>query len=122
MGNETDTNSTEIKFSTTDPMGRIVVMKSSTFDGHIIGDNNRVEFIGQEDKLKRIIENPTIIIKDPKENRERYYDIIQLDSTTKIKPIMVVVEHSTEQSEVVTAIRKSSMTDTNERGVVYARS
>ncbi len=114
--------STPLKFTATDPLGRIVVLKESTFDIHIVGEGNRIEFVGQEDKLKRIIERPAIIVNDPMDNRERYYDIISLDTTTGIKPIMVVVDHSTEQGDVVTAVRKSRMSDSNERGVVYERS
>lgn len=113
---------TVYKFTATDPLGRVVLLKQNTFDLHIIAEGNRPEFEGQEDKIKRIIENPTIIIKDPMENRERFYDIIQLDTTSKIKPVMVVVDFSTDQGDIVTAMRKSSMSDTDERGVVYARS
>lgn len=113
---------TVYKFTATDPLGRVVLLKQNTFDLHIIAEGNRPEFEGQEDKIKRIIENPTIIIKDPMENRERFYDIIQLDTTNKIKPVMVVVDFSTDQGDIVTAMRKSSMSDTDERGVVYARS
>lgn len=117
---ETSSNAPNV-FTTTDPLGRVVVMKESTFTFHILGDGNRAEFKGQEEKLKKVIENPAIIVKDPMDTRERYYDIISLSTTNKIKPVMIVVDHSTEQGDVVTAMRKSSMTDFTERGVVYER-
>lgn len=111
-----------IVFSTLDPLGRSVVLKGSTWNIHVIdGDNYRPEFLGEEDTVQAIIEDPKIIVKDPKPNRERYYDLVYLQGIDKIKPMMVVVEHSKQVSDVCTVFLKSTIKDTSEGGIVYVR-
>lgn len=110
-------------FKTTDPMGRTVQMKRSTWEQHIVGgDHDRKEFLGQEKLIEQVISDPVLIINDPIEKRERYYDLALLNTIGKIKPIMVIVDHSHETGDVVTSVIKSTLKDTVERGVVYDRS
>lgn len=112
----------EYIFTTTDPLGRFVTLKASTWNSHVIdGDNYRPEFIEQEQQIKDLIEDPKFIVPDPKENRERYYDLVHLTSNDKIKPVMVVVDHSNDTSDVCTIFSMSNMKDTGERGFVYVR-
>jgi hypothetical protein len=113
------TNDNAYIFITTDPLGRKITLKSTTWDYHII--NRRPELIGQENVIKSIIEDPKFILPDPEENRERYYDIVHLTSMGKIKPVMVVVEHINETGDICTAMVKSTMKDTTERGIIYER-
>lgn len=109
-------------FSTTDPLGRQVVLKSSTWNMHIIdGDNLRPELEGQEENIKTVIEDPKFIIPDPIENRERYIDIIHFTSTDKIKPVMIVVDHSSNTGDVCTVFPQSRMRDTAKEGFIYVR-
>ncbi|SFA56113.1 hypothetical protein SAMN05192569_10697 [Parageobacillus thermantarcticus] len=112
----------EYIFTTTDPLGRMVALKQTTWNMHVIdGDHYRPEFIGQEETIKGIIEDPKFIVKDPIENRERYYDIVHLTSNNKIKPVMVVVDHSTDIGDVCTIFSISRMRETGERGIIYVR-
>lgn len=122
IGNSGDNSTTSLVFSTVDSCNRIVNLKTSTWDMHIInGDNYRPEFIGQEKMIESIIKAPSIILPDPIPKRERYYDLVYNTNTGKIKPVLVVVDHSTIPGDVVTAMTKSTMKDSDERGVIYVR-
>jgi hypothetical protein len=112
----------EYIFKTTDPLGRNVTLKSSTWNIHVIeGDNYRPEFVEQEETIKGVIEDPKFIVNDPIENRERYYDIVHLTSVDKIKPVMIAVDHSSDTGDVCTVFAQSRMKETGERGIVYVR-
>lgn len=93
-------------FSTTDPLGNTVQLKTSTWNMHVLdGDHYRPEFIGQEEVIKRVIEDPQFIIPDVKENRQRYYGLVHLTTNNKIKPVKVVVDHSTSPSDICTVFQ-----------------
>lgn len=122
-GKNSDKANPEVVFTTTDPLGRMVQLKQTTWDGHIVGgDHNRVELVGQENVIRGIIEDPSYIVPDPSSaSKQRYYDLRHLSTNNKIKPIMVVVDHSTSTGDVCTALVISRMTDTGERGITYVR-
>lgn len=117
------TPETPLIFTTTDPMGRTVQLKQSTWEMHVIGgDHNRKELIGQEKVVEAIIANPKYIVPDvDNETRERYYDLAYLSSINKIKPVMVVVDYANSTGDVCTIFVQSRMRETGERGIVYER-
>jgi len=54
---------TDYIFITEDPLGREVRLKSTTWNYHIVGgDHTREEFIGQEDMVKSVIQDPCFIL------------------------------------------------------------
>jgi hypothetical protein len=124
---EEDTSSTSaiepLVFTTTDPMGRMVKLKQSTWDMHVVnGDHQRIEFIGQEQLVKDVISDPTFIVPDAEiGTRERYYDLAYFSNTGKLRPVMVVVDHDMDTGDVCTLFTQSRMRETGERGIVYAR-
>ncbi|HFJ9435818.1 TPA: hypothetical protein ACGC1O_005168 [Bacillus cereus] len=116
------TINTPLVFTTTDPLGRTITLKDSTWNRHVIdGDHQRPELKEQEELVKGVLEDPKFIVKDEMENRERYYDIVHLTSTNKIKPLMIAVDHSSSTGDVCTVFVQSRMRETGERGVIYVR-
>ena len=118
-----NTDGQPLVFVTVDSINRPVELKISTWEIHVIdGDNLRPEFKGQEELIKNIISDPGVIVPDPMENRERYYDLVYNSTSGKIKTVMIVVDHSTVPGDVVTIMSKSTVKESDERGVIYVRS
>lgn len=117
----------EYIFITQDPHGREVRLKSSTWDMHVTGgDHNRTEFDGEEETVKKIIEDPYYIIDnkpdDPDSTRQKYLDFVVLDAFENIKNVTVVVDHEKEEySDVVTVMAKSRVNDSTKGGAYYVR-
>jgi hypothetical protein len=109
-------------FQTTDPLGRSVQLKESTWNMHVIdGDHQRPELIGQEEAIRQVIEDPAFIVKDPNPDRARYYDLVHLTSNNKIRPVMIAVDHSSSTGDICTVFVQSKMRETGERGFEYVR-
>lgn len=128
MSNESDKESTEFIFTTTDPLGRIVTLKSSTWNYHITdGDNNRKEFIGQEETMHDVVVDPAFILPDdpddPENKKERYIDLVMLPEFNSLKALVVIVDHSSsDNGDVVTIIAKQRLNQESTRGgALYVR-
>lgn len=94
--------SDDIRWSITDPLGNKIVLKTSTFDEHIIGDHGDKD--GEYRKMlepsaQLVLASPSAIINDG--SRKIYYDLIALEQSPelKIRMMKVVVE---DNGEVVT--------------------
>ncbi|WP_162105635.1 hypothetical protein [Bacillus subtilis] len=115
-------------FSTTDPLGREVKLKSTTWHMHITGgDHQRTQFIGQEEVIKSIIKDPYIIlpnnIEDEEDTRQKYVELAHLPGFNSLKAVVVVVDHKDETSgDVVTVMPKSSLKSEKTGGAIYVRS
>jgi len=119
----TQTPETPLIFKTTDPLGRTVQLKQSTWEMHVTGgDHQRKELIGQEKVVEGIIASPAFIVPDVDyDTRERYYDLVYLGSINKFKTVMVVVDHANSTGDVCTVFAQSRMRETGERGIIYER-
>lgn len=99
---------TSIVFLTADPLNRSVYLKEETLKNHIVGgDNQRPEVTPEI--IKSTIENPAYIINDPIKDRERYYSLDYSPYLGKLKSFQVIVEHSKDSGDVVTAMYKTSI-------------
>ncbi len=92
----------ENRWSITDPLGNKIVLKTSTFDEHIIGDHGDKdgEFRKMlEPSAKMVLASPSLIIQDG--TRRLYCKLIaaKQNDPLKIRILKVVVE---ENGEVVT--------------------
>nr|WP_231428482.1 hypothetical protein [Bacillus sp. (in: firmicutes)] len=123
-------SNTEYKFVTTDPLGKEVRLKSSTWDNHITGGDHpeRSELLNQEEVIKSVIEDPKFIFHDhttPQgHERYKYFDVVELSTTSKLKFLRVVVEFDkdhTSTGHVVTTIAQSRISQSTEGGAYYVR-
>lgn len=121
-------NTGEYIFSTTDPFGKEVRLKSSTWYGHIIsGDHDRLALEGEIDTIKNVINNPYYILSnnphDPNDTRQKYLDIVQLQNYTALKNLLVVVDHQNSNfGDIVTIIPKNTLKqESTEGGPIYVR-
>ncbi|MHA4132294.1 hypothetical protein [Bacillus cereus] len=130
MINTTNTN-TDYKFVTTDPLGKEVRLKSSTWDNHITGGDHpeRTELLNQERIIQEVVEDPKYIFHDhttPQgHQRYRYMDMVELSTTSKLKVLRVIVEFDKENENVghvVTTIAQSRVSQSTEGGTHYVRS
>ena len=94
--------SDENRWSITDPLGNRIVLKTSTFDEHIIGDHEDKdsEFRQMlEPSAQMVLASPNLVTQD--ETRRLYYGLIasKQNDNLKVRILKVVVE---ENGEVVT--------------------
>lgn len=109
-------------FTSTDPLGRKVSLTTKTWNIHIMPQHT--ELYKQERLVQRTIEDPEIILKHEKiENRENYYRLCSLPGVNCASILKVIVEHSTDTSDIITAyaITSTNTQALNKRGVVYER-
>ena len=106
----------EIRWEETDPQGRRVVLKASTFDEHIKKDHDDDDAairIKNEEHAKKAIARPHLVILDPEDHdRHIYYRIILANNgepLKKVKNMRVVVDTDREPNEVVTWIVEKKM-------------
>lgn len=110
------------EFSTRDPLDREIVLKTKTWNNHIVPGHPEVA--GHLDLIKKTVEDPKYILKDRRrDTRENYLDLCSLPHTQNLQVIKVVVDFSAGIGSIVTAypterIRTQAST---QRGVVYDR-
>jgi len=121
-----NTNSGDYIFSTTDPFGKKVRLKSTTWQYHITGgDHTGKEFINQEDVIRDVISDPGIILPnnpdDENDTRQKYIDIVQLPEFKSLKALVVVVDHENDTyGDVVTVMAKARLNQET-GGAIYVR-
>lgn len=111
-----------IEFVTSDPLGRNIILKTSTWEEHI-KDNHPEKGISM---IKNNLENPRYILKNSNgeefedSNREVYWDLTV--SNSKLYAIKTVVDYKYENNygEVVTnyILRKYNV-NIEEGGIIY---
>lgn len=117
----------EYIFSTTDPLGRTVRLKLTTWNYHITsGDHSRTEFNGEEELIRSVIEDPGFILNNNPDDenctRQKYIDLVDLKAFTSLKNLVIVVDHEHEIGDIVTIIAKSKVNqESTKGGVFYAR-
>jgi hypothetical protein len=119
-----DDQKREYIFNTTDPLGREVKLKTTTWHYHVLEENERHELSGQEEEVEKVIQNPYFILPDKTfETRQNYIDVVNLDTSDKLKSLFVSVDYNnSDYGDIVTVIAKSSVRESTERGVIYERS
>ena len=98
-----------VRWKVVDPRGIEIVMYDEIFNVHLIGEHNSKDasFRGAiEPSLKKTLQHPTLILKDPDfKNRSHYYraDLVGLGNfPKKVKTVKVVVEDNDGKFDVVT--------------------
>ncbi|HHW07479.1 MAG TPA: hypothetical protein GXX34_08150 [Clostridia bacterium] len=121
-------NKPEIIFSTTDPLGRTVQLKATTWYNHITGGHHkRIELVGQENTVKEVIEDPAFILpnnpEDVSDTRQKYVDLVTLPHLKRLTYLVVVVDYNTTDGsgDVVTVIPKKKIQESVEGGIIYVR-
>lgn len=114
----------EYIFTTTDPLGAEVRLKSSTWYNHIIGDNGRFQLKDNLDKIKGIIEDPYYILPDKpdavNDTRQKYIDVIDMEQYRTLMNIVIIAEdHEDGFKDVVTVIPKKDFRGEKTTGGVY---
>jgi hypothetical protein len=125
MGN--NSNDKEYIFTTTDPFGKEIRLKSSTWNFHITGgDHERTELFGEEETIKEVISDPKFILRNDPENpddtRQKYIDLVDLNAFDSLKGLVVVVDHQNpEYGDIVTIMPKSRINESTKGGTIYVR-
>jgi hypothetical protein len=114
---------TELKpliWSTINPFGNSVQLKESTFNQHIVTENNRTEFSGEEKTLKQLAEHPRFISRD-KEYSERvvYGNSYNLAKLGGVHWVSLVVDISVQPNDVVTAIAMRKIPKIETVNIIY---
>jgi len=119
----------EYIFTTTDPLGSEVRLKSSTWYNHIIGrDNDRFQLKDNIDIIKKIIEDPYFILPNnpdvPNSTKQKYIDIVNMEQYSSLMNIVIVAEdHAEGFKDIATVIPKKRLTqESTKGGVLYDRS
>lgn len=98
--------STGEKFRVTDPIGNEVVLKTSTFDDHIIGSHSSGDSDIREKVLyfvPDVIENPDYIYTNEESSgRNRYISLVSAEFMTHISALVVITDTDRTPHEVVT--------------------
>lgn len=114
-------NQEKIIFSTTDPLGRRVLLKQSTWDDHIKDRHDETGTIN----IKQNIENPSCIIENDKTlledaKRQCYFSFDTTGGRLHINKTVVEFKENSEKGEVVTNyILRKVNENIIEGGVVY---
>ncbi|TEX16551.1 hypothetical protein [Bacillus cereus] len=125
MSESNNQTHTEYIFTTQDPLGRKVQLKSGTWNFHITGgDHHRTEFAGQEQLIQDIIKDPSFIIDnsdEPNSTRQKYIDLAKLPGASTLRSVVVIVDHSNEEcGDIVTVMGKKNLNQET-GGVRYVR-
>lgn len=117
-------------FTVTDPLGKKVTLKASTWERHITVEHPEMLLYFEE--LKNLIRDPYYIIpdliEDPNrpgqkvahETKQEYFDVIPGKHSSRFTYIRAIVDHSTNPGEIVTAL-VSSKGPIGTGGVLYVR-
>lgn len=116
-----DSTKNDFMFSTIDPLGRTIVLKTYTWDNHINDEHNEVGI----DEIKQNIQDPKFIIPNNKETtsdekREVYFNLKINNSRLYTQKTVVEFKAENTYGEVVTnyILRKMNENIT-EGGVIY---
>lgn len=119
----------DIKFSTYDPKNRNIILKTDTWENHIINRHNECEVCD----IKNNIENPRLIIKNvkPKEegstelvidnSRQDYIDLIIKEDKVYLIKTIVQFENEEQGFVITNHILKKSTEIKTLGGVIYDR-
>ncbi|MBR1730510.1 MAG: hypothetical protein IJ728_13415 [Selenomonadaceae bacterium] len=117
----------KIRWEITDPKGRRIILKQSTYEEHICKDHllEDAEYRkSAESQAKETIKNPQLIVVDKEDNdRLIYYKIIRIPygERKRLKNMKVIVDSDRKPYEVVTWIIQSKLKDTiMEEWIEYA--
>lgn len=119
-----DNENYNIRWKETDPQGRTVILKQSTYEKHIIADHEQKDASFRrkiEFQVRKTITNPQLIVA--KKQRHEYHKIARIpyeEDKEKLKHINVIVDADRDPNEVVTFIASSSVRGTLETGsIIY---
>jgi|GEM_PF-4917024 len=100
--------------------GDEIQLKDHTFRVHILIENNRKEFEGEENTLKSVVECLRYVVrdKDAPDTRAVYMDMVYLKNLDGIYCVQVVVDDSIRPKDLVTAIASRKIPKTT-GGIVY---
>lgn len=116
-----DINKEKILFSTTDPIGRNIVLKESTWNAHIANRHSEKEI----EEIKRNIESPNIIIENNRsttseKKREVYLKLTTINNTVINLKTVVEFDDDNRNGEVVTNYLLRKLKETvPEGGIIY---
>lgn len=110
-----------IAWSVNSPLGNEVILKQSTFDNHIEGEEKRSEkevanLQSVAKDVKRIVEKPRFIYCDANydENKRcRYLDTVFMETSSAIRSLVVIVDTDRTPNEVVTWTIKRDLKQEN---------
>lgn len=103
-------------------LGYTTRLKDSTWNGHIIGEGNRSELLGQEDKIKKTIEDPQYVTVGEVSGKTRYNFIrsTKLPNISTFSYLKVVTESIDDNThDIVTAIVQSRMKTKEGGDIIY---
>lgn len=109
------TEDVEIRWSTVDPQQHEVVLKTDTYQAHIIDDHSEKDSAQREEiekQAKRTIENPYVILQSKQDQtRSEYINLIIIpdEDKQKLRCLTVIVDRSTSPYEVVTWIPQNKL-------------
>ena len=120
----------DYRWEVTDPLGNVVVLKSTTYYQHIMDDNDKSEteienLTYVEEYVKNIIQNPRYIYKDvdyENNQRHRYIDLVGIPDFNHLQALVVVVDTDRTPHEVVTWTIKRNLKQERileEGGIIY---
>ena len=97
-------------------------LKDSTWNDHIIGEGNRTELLGQEERVKKTIENPHYITQGDVGGKTRYNFIRStrlpsLNSFSYLKVVTESIDYNTH--DIVTAIVQSKLKPKEGEEIIY---
>jgi len=92
--------------------------KEHTFYIHVLGEKQRLEFIGEENTLKRIVEQPRFVLHDKdKPDRIVCVDLCYLPKLNGIYWVGVYIEKDRRPRDVATVIATRKIPKTG--GIIY---
>lgn len=113
--------SSDLVWTAQSPLGQSVNFKQSTFQKHIIEEKKRKEFVGEENTLKDVVEHPRFIVpdKDYTDTRHVYGDVRYIAALDGYYWVQVIVDYSTQPSDVATAIACRKIPTLETGNIIY---
>ena len=115
-----DSTASDVMWKVTNPFGQEVQLKRSTYNTHILNDNNRIE-LENDEIIKSTIEKPRIIRldKDFQDTRSIYFDIQHIEALHDVYFVKVVVDYTCVPQDVVTALICRKLAKSETGSVIY---